>query len=653
MEKTFYDGTLFRLPFRTNEQTLLKETSALIDSTQAEMLLEDYFQTARMSLLFLRSISTIDFRVRGQAAAWSVTASRPVEPVNDIFQDISIRSSHFSGTNHTAVWRVGMTDIEEAPDHLMNPGRRAGKITECGLAACLGRLEKGMEHQIFCTLPTGFKTRLPVSIHASFAITGDRKTIPFEDTKDNSAITKWNQWLLTECIPEFYIGFLDDLAPKLGETSFDFWPTSSTNCLSRPFDGAIHDGFWKHLAREQYESSQLFPRIEVATAQTTPLKTRAVGKARKLFKVTSLKATTFDNLPAHLSSNLSALFSKICSNLVRPPTQLWLNMMKVKIHCKVSKLDNKSICTLFRSEQNCTILEEFLRSLKDDTARDRAMETILLVAVPIASPETVHGCRIIPKVDQTLGTVKFQDSDGWPRQDLLFLPTQEEIELFGHRGNHLIKNTLFEDSAKTDLSSSVASRNPLLELMTETSNLKQIGLMDIESFLVHVEASSAYAGATEEMDNWITNFWSYLGHRLQIHAHKGASVKDLLKDLKLYDTPIFRYHKGTSWHYITPQQFEEGPYLVAPSDEKELVLCKLLPGVQIADPSCVALQLRLEESSLEKPRAFGRLLRVLTAMGASNMPKLSQEDPEYEGIKVAFQQSHCRSEANECSYCVI
>ncbi|KAL8918087.1 MAG: hypothetical protein Q9172_005575 [Xanthocarpia lactea] len=641
MEKTFYDGTLFRLPFRTNEQTLLKETSALIDSTQAEMLLEDYFQTARMSLLFLRTISTVDFRVRGQAAAWSVTASRPVEPVNDIFQDISIRSSHFSGTNHTAIWRVGMTDIEEAPDHLVNPGRRAGKITECGLAACLGRLEKGMEHQIFCTLPTGFKTRLPVSIHASFAITGDRKTIPFEDTKDNSAITKWNQWLLTECIPEFYIGFLDDLAPKLGETSFDFWPTSSTNCLSRPFDGAIHDGFWKHLAREQYESSQLFPRVEVATAQTTPLKTRAVGKARKLFKVTSLKAATFDNLPANLSSKLSALFSKTCSNLVRPPTQLWLDMIKVKIHCKVSMLDSKYICTLFRSEQNCNILEEFLRSLKDDTARDRAIEMVLLVAVPTASPnplnwkETAHGCRIIPRVDQTLGTVRFQD-DGipWPRQDLLFLPTQVEMELFSHCGNSLIKPTLFEDSAQTDLSSSTATRNPLLELMTETSNLKRIGLMDIESLLVHVESSSAYTGAGEEMDNWITKFWSYLGPRLQIYAQKDASVKDLLKDLKLYDTPIFRYRKGFSWHYITPQQFEEGPYIIAPSDPKERVLCKLLPGVKIVDRNCVAPQLQLKESSLKKPQAFGRLLRVLTTTGASNMPQLSQEDPEYEGIKL-------------------
>lgn len=667
LEENFYNGTLYRLPFRSTENTSLKETSALIGIDETKVLLEDYYSTAQMSLLFLRNVESIDFRIRGQAPSWSVTAIRQGGSVDVIFQDITVTSCHQSGTISKAtkaVWRIAMTDIEEAPKQLINPGRRANKITECGLAARLkleGSSMQDLPNQVFCTLPTGFPIQLPVSIHASFAITGDRKTIPFEDTKQNDNIAVWNRWLLTKCIPDLYLEFLKDLAPRLGETVFDFWPSMESVTWKQDFSQVIHNAFWDRLAGERYESYQLFPLVEtrITTEQSTPLKTRTGGKKRKLFEVTSLRSAQFDVLRRTTSAKLTPLFSNICPNWVRP-RHLWRDMVAFKIHLKTTIIGSQHICKLFKMETNCVILETFLERLEAEatrhkalTTRDEAMKLLLQIALPDSSSmELMNGCRIMPKLDQTLGTIRFQSGDRvtWSRCDLLFLPNLAEADLFAHSASSLIKPSLFQEDAPKH-ATLLASfdpkphplKNPLLDLLAASSNLRAIGISDIESFLVHVDASSRYHSTNDNMDAWIVTFWAYLDPRLQTHCEggnsmtKAASVSDLLKDLKLHDTPIYRYHEGASWHYITPQQFEGGPFVVAPSDRKELDLCKLLPGVKIVDPSCLPLQLKDKESSLNKPRAFSRLLRALTATGTSKIPRLSQESPGYECIQVSFR----------------
>lgn len=664
MDEDFYNGTLYRLPFRSTEHTSLKETPTFIGIDETKVLLEDYHSTAQMSLLFLRSVETIDFRIRGRTPSWSVTARRQGGSVDDIFQDINIASSQQSGATSEALWRIGITDIEKAPKELVNAGRHANKITECGLAARLkleGSPMSDLPNQVFCTLPTGFSIQLPVSVHASFAITGDRKTIPYEDTKQNSTIAAWNRWLLTECIPSLYLDFLKDLAPRLGEKVFGFWPSLEGVTWKQGFGDVIHKAFWNRLADERFESYQLFPLVEtrITTEQSTPLKTRRDGKKRKLFEVTSLKSAQFDVLRRTTSAKLMPLFSKLCPNWVRP-RHLWHDMVAFKIHLRTTIIGSQHICKLFKLESNCIILESFLERLEAEatnhkglTTRDEAMKLLLQIALPDSSSmEWINGCRIMPMLDQTLGTIKFQTGDGvtWSRCDLLFLPSLAEADLFAHRANSLIKPSLFREDAPKHATLLVSFdpkpqplRNPLLDLLTESSNLRTIGISDIESFLVHVDASSVHHSTNDNMDAWIIRFWAYLDPRLQTLREggniktKAASANDLLKALKLHDTPIYRYHDGASWHYITPQQFEGGPYIVAPSDRKEHDLCKLLPGVKAVDPNCLPLQLKDMESSLNEPPGFSRLLRALTATGTIRIPRLSEESPGYECIQVAFR----------------
>lgn len=642
-----YDGTLYRLPLRSSEETLLKDSSAKVDT---KALLQDYFLTAQMSLLFLRNVSAISFGVRGLPTSWSVKSERSNNSLEEIFERVSVQSKHQPDIDCKTIWRVGMTDIEEAPDTIGNPGRRANKITECGLAACeevIGNLpgrkaqlkQEKPKQRMFCTLPTLSTSDLPVSIHASFAITGDRKTIPFESYEKESAIKSWNRWLLTKCIPEFYIDFLKDLAPKLGEKAFDYWPSSTIATPVDSFGKIVTEAFYSQLASKEYDTYQLYPLIDThgSIEKLTPLKSRAGGKARKLSRVASLKSAQFDVLPNPVSDALRPLFTKICANLVDAPPALWRHMREANIHHQAMVLDAKYICTLFQEESNCVILQDFVQSFKDSKRQDEVTEMLLRVAVPNTSLETsepieiVNNCRIVPKLDQTFGTVRFREKDSaaFSSQDLLFLPDDTEAKLFSNYASSLVKFSLFRGvvSSSTTLSKTIetqlkALRNPLHDMMTENSNIRAIGVADTHFFLPHVASSSKPLQKLGPSHNWTLQLWSYMKPKLETYsAAEGSDLHlgDLLKRLKLYDTPIYRYLDIFDWRYITPEQLKEGPYIVPPANEKQLELCNLLNGVKVLDPQCIPLQLQRTYSDLNSPIAFRRLLLVLAgyAKGAS------------------------------------
>ncbi|KAI4114246.1 MAG: hypothetical protein LQ345_004942 [Seirophora villosa] len=638
MELDCYNGTLFRLPLRNTEQTLLKGTSAKIDAKTTRILLEEYYSDAQISLLFLSNVNEIVFRVRDQAdgaAVWRVQAQRASGPFKEVFENVSIESVHESGRSHRTTWRVGRQTIDEAPEGIQKPGQGADKVTECGLAACvekngLPHVPLGMEQRVFCTLPTSSSSGLPVSVHASFAITGDRKSIPFEDSERETPVKKWNRWLLKECIPEFYIEFLKDGAPRLGQKCFDFWPSLVMSTIDRSIGGLVYKAFWALLARPEYESYQLYPLVDsLEPAQgSTPLKTRARGNARKVYKVASLKSAQFDVLHRTVSRKLRPLFSRLCPNLVQPSATIWRCMADAKIDQQATALVPAYLGILFKDPANCSILEDYVRSLRDESERDEVAEMLLRIVIPDASIpskhsiDSIHGCRIVPKLDHTLGTIRFrkEKSNPFPHRDLLFLSTDREVELF-RNADLMIRPNLFRKvdgkiTSSVGLSAGVkALRNPLRDLLIELSNIREVGIGDVHRFLDHVDPSSALV--SPGAPDWITQFWSYLNPRLTTFLSEeglelsSAPTSDLMGRLKLADTRIYRYDDNGSWVYITPSQFEAGPYVLLPPEEKQIELCKELPEVKLLDPHCVPLQLRHRESTLKDRGAFSRLLRAL------------------------------------------
>ena len=688
----FYDGTLYRLPLRLNQRTMLKENSADIDIAKTKGLLEEYYSTARMSLLFLRNVTAIDFSTRGQPVSWSVKSERSDSSFEEVFRQVIVESRLGADESSKMVWRIGIMDIDEAPDALANPGRRANKITECGLATCIEeawhstRKEAGhaarkeaQKQRIFCTLPTLSPSGLPVSVHASFAITGDRKTIPFENHERQSPLKEWNRWLLTKCIPEFYIEFLKDLAPKLGEASFKFWPVTSTMAFTESFGQIVQEAFWSSMASQQYEDYQLYPHLETLDAllktpnpseQSTPLKTRRSGKSKKLFKVASLKSAQFDVLPKHISLKLRPLFSELCPSLVYPPPELWRCMTTAKIHQQAVALEPEYICALFKTDSNCSILQDFLKTFKDDGKRDQVLEMFLRTAVPSISSdspphsmEIANNCRIVPLLDGTLGVARFRDQASAPFQhhDLLFLPSDVEAELFKDHVSSLIKPTLFRGPAKdfTTLLNSMdtkmqSPRNPLRDMMMETSNLRDVGITDIQLFLTHINSSLTPSSTLGPSHNWVIDFWSYLNPRLETYLNgegsevRSAPVIDLLIRFKLHDAQIYRYAEGEEWRYITPEQFEAGPYVIQPADAKQVELCKQLNGVKVLDPECMPSRLRKAESDLSSLAALRRLLKTFARVAEmkGRNPKLFKGTVDHRYVHVRLPLSCTRSSAN-------
>jgi sacsin len=149
-------------------------------------------------------------------------------------------------------WLIGMHDPEEFPTELQYRHKRSMKDVECGIAALVP--EKDTPAHIFAsapvpkffsTLPFPFRSDLPVHVHATFLISGDRESIPIEESMRDAG-AEWNRWLLTYAIPRLYLAFREDLGRKIEKDRyFAFWPQIP------PPKGSLSDlifsSFWQML----------------------------------------------------------------------------------------------------------------------------------------------------------------------------------------------------------------------------------------------------------------------------------------------------------------------------------------------------------------------------------------------------------------------
>ena len=532
------------------------------------------------------------------------------------------------------IWRVGVTDIEQCPADIVNPGRGSHKISECGVAACLTR--PWIDQRVFCKLPLQFESLLPISFHASFAITGDRRSIPWEDPQVDAPIARWNHWLLTTCIPDFYMDFLKDMAPKLGMQVFSFWPSTS-GLTSSPLSGVVAKAFWQKIMDGQHIAYELYPKAvsESLPIGSTSMKKRPGGKRRKLYAVTSLKCAQFDLLPEQISAKLLPLLIKLCPNLVRPPSKIWPNIRDTDTAQNLVMLTPAFFCRLFGVESNCKMLEEFLDTLatsEGPQSKSDALEKILQVVVPPSSADAtslniLDGCRILPKLDGSLGLLNsMPKADAWT-----LVATEEEQEIF-YFASHLMVNTkLFQrpmmmSSPNLTNSGGVMSisRNPIEDILKASFNVRPLGIEDLGTLLAQAQSPISPSVLSASRETWIVKFWEYVNKRFRAvsKARKSdepeATVEELLTKSGVNDCPIYPYRSDEAWHYITPRQFNEGPYVVKPSAKQQIALCQEISGLEVIDPACVPYLLVEAEHDLMTNSAFERLTRSLSHIEGKN-----------------------------------
>ncbi len=634
-----YDGTIFRFPLRTlATETLLKDHMQHVDRLAVRSLLENYMAVARTALLFLRSVESIEFRIRDQEdPQWSVIARRSQRQDSDICQDVEITSTQGGRLRQVDQWCVGRQKISQIPVDILRFGRGAEKSAECGIAICLTSgntdadknaimagqpsnvvfgFDQNVEHKVFCRLPTGHASSLPISFHASFAVTGDRRSIALEDTAENSA---WNKWLLTSPLTSLYLETLRHLAPRLNEKILDFWPSVASFERLPTLSGTLCKAFWTSLFNTSQKMNSLFPPIPkeyTSDHQSGVLVDNEVSK-----KAITLAEARFDFLPSHVSQGLRPLLVKLCPNLVCLPRKLWPDYKRAAAEVAwVSKdIDADYLCLLFFNDENCNALEAFMRGLVHKEEKRATMAMLLKTMLPqingtdMTRMNIFSGCRVLPRpdLDAPLG---FLLRNAPPGSTCNYVATADEQELFAFASDSMVNTELSQDG--TDL---------VGIFMKASFNVRTLGFADLGDLLGRPLSPTNLSSAFGDRDGWMLKFWHYINPKIRVLDRVGLfsnpSSPDslgLLAKGGLCDHNIYRFRSINQWRYLTPREFEAQPCVIEPLDDNQRKLCEQIPGLRVIDRKCVPFLLLETEGDLKRTASFERLLKAFEQLGRTN-----------------------------------
>ncbi|KAI9806896.1 MAG: hypothetical protein M1833_002554 [Piccolia ochrophora] len=618
-----FHGTIFRFALRNPEcQTELTETTSYASLSKTKRQFEGYFNDARASLLFLRHVSKVEYHVQGQQQpAWSVSAERPplsgfVFPLRVHYEQLQLGGRSNEGADD---WWVAIADIENAPKEIEYPWKRALKRIECGVAACV-KASAPVKPRIFCVLPTPFPNSLPISIHASFAISADRQTIPYQDSARVSE-SSWNQWLIEEQLPDLYLRFLKDLALSTNGI-YDFWPTRR----ALPHDtfqlGKIQEAFWKRLsANSEYHDLALFP-VTTPTKSSGQLLPGQSQHRRTPKNMATLRNGEFDLLSGPVSELLRPLLSRVCDNLVCLPDGPRREIADVVKSINGISLSSSYLCEVFKRPKGVTVLQEYASSnekiaslLHEMMPKNRGPMTTTDERTCSESWEVLMGCTIVPLEDGSLGTLLGAAVKDAP---IYYLATVEELSLFEFASDIMVRHLLPTKqacalSAPPLSAKGVMKKSTNLDTIADTNffNIKRISVSDSGKILRHSQCPIQSRGVSLAAKvRWLRSFWQWMNNnsadsQTAVHASQ-------LTQCTLADLPIYPAESGMV--IKTPSQFELHACVLQSEDKEDLELFQKIPGLVVIESLCVPWALRQDETDLEAPNARLRFLEALARL---------------------------------------
>ena len=639
-DSDYYEGTIFRFPLRGfGGHSDLTDESEFLTASMISDLFAKYLQVAQSSLLFLYNVERIEYSLQGkESSEWCVSAQK-LGVIEDVFRKTFITLEGDQIREHRKKeWYVGMQDLESSPAGIVNPGKSRSKITECGTAVCLqseiltqsvwqNDLEqaKHHSHKVFCKLPTTTRSTLPISFHATFAITGDRRSIPFAE---NDQFAKWNQWLLTDSIAELYIKFAQELALQIGVGVFEFWPARPQFTTDRDLSDVVARSFWNHITSAVHITDKLLPCITHSAsgeqANVNNLKRSTPRKSRKLHPVTSAQNACFDFLPEKHSLILRPLIALLQLNLVRPEFRLRSSFQSTENPVELTYISAQWASKTFRDEQNCLVLEKFLRAL-DYQRKAEALSSLfeLFTSGPSASVQKtlnmLDGCRILPRpgLEAPLGMLRIVQGDR-DHAECHLLPTEEEKELFSFARELMVHSPL--ESIKSQSASyldggDLKPQNMLAGVIHGAFNIRTLGAEDVGR-LVNFSSCPLNLDGIDIVTRaeWSQTFWKYLNSNFQ--PLMSGPIGVLWEKTGLYQTKILVSEGQGQQRIITPHEFSSGPYIVSPSNPKQLEMCSNIPGLHVAKYSCLPASLKTE-TDLNSTASFLRLLSALEKISKS------------------------------------
>ena len=228
--------------------------------------------------------------------------------------------------------------------------------------------------------------------------------------------------------------------------------------------------------------------------------------------------------------------------------------------------------------------------------------------------KVLDGCRIIPRLGSNLplGILKWKPG---PDEEYHFVAESQEEELFAYAANNMVHTHLFDTKSSTTpteaLFNSASDYNPIdVLLYLNEFNIRRLELTDWGPLLARQNSPLVSTTHSQDKDRWVLTFWRTLNLRLQ-SEHFGETIDELIQKARLHDQPIYRILRTQGWSYITPLEFNSGPYVLRPENDEHRNICEKIPGISMIDPFCAPFLLQERERDLSSAESFKRLLRVI------------------------------------------
>ena len=230
-----YNGTIFRLPFRTSASQI---SSTLYSNYRVQQMKDDLKVNGSKLLLFLQHVKRITFSSIQGGSEVSIDSSNEENGIKSYVTKSLLRST-------TEYWFV--SSQEELPsEDCSKPGTASVAchlVKEDSSYTC-----QAIEGNAFCFLPLSVpSTGLPVHVSANFAVMSNRSGIWTEGSSGvaSDSRERWNQHLMTTVIPKAYCNLLKKLQGMCisGElilyNFFDLWPLKSSLQIKYPWEYMI------------------------------------------------------------------------------------------------------------------------------------------------------------------------------------------------------------------------------------------------------------------------------------------------------------------------------------------------------------------------------------------------------------------------------
>ncbi|KAH7383481.1 hypothetical protein BKA64DRAFT_682440 [Cadophora sp. MPI-SDFR-AT-0126] len=594
-----FPGTIFRFPLVTaTSKGSLRTSKRELNQNQIFRLMNTYFDEARTSLLFLRRIKAINFCVYGKLkSGWSITSNGPLRSLPDRKSRLSqslvctvTKHKKFENKPSTCkdTWLITTRDLSSDVELAPSSSKRTAKTVKCGLAALIksivrddpsGILTTTIEPRMFNTLPLPIASDLPVHVHASFSLSGDRKSITLEEYGSTSPGAESNRLLLQSALPKLYLELLSDLVELVHQDCFNFWPQIEPP--KKSFGLLLFEAFWSELP---------------SFAQPILPKARATRNNKK--QTVSLQRAVFDFLPKKQSEILLKLLLNLGVDLIHEVPQLITKRLQ---HISGLKQVNGSIVRELLKSEDCG--PKLLKATKNNLA---VWDELFKIIVPHSNSEDLEdmdGCHVLPLADGNLGTLRIVEEH---QTADYYLANNQELGIFSFAFSKL-----------------VPLRNELL-MLPGTFNVKRLRLIHVEELLkLRLDVSTP----DKETDSWLGKFWDYwntsCGHDFDF------------PEVSKFNAKLYKATCGGVEKYLAPKELDQFPTVIIPSNSEHKRLCEKIPGIYHVNSTMLPKSLVNDEKSLDSIASFSRFIRALATLGGrTGIGNLFQEHVDEPTMKI-------------------